>query len=532
MKRYPAVPDVRKFIAVFLCALCITCLAAACAEGRETEPAAVSVSGIIRGRTRIEYLKEPLWFDDTELFSDFETDLYLWSVREDRYHIPAVRTNDFVNPEIVFPDGFPDYGNMAENRAIRFLVYDADHYYEGKAAVTSLPVVALWCDEPGSAYDWVDMKVWDNEKGTMTDSAGMIKIRGGTTRVFPKKSYRISLKDGDLEKKRHLSFLGMRRDDDWILYPAYNDQEKIRNVFCSNLWLETCAGKNGKGVRNGNEYRYVELFINDTYWGLYALGNPLDNKEMMSDGENAVLFKKINWSDELADLDSENAALSGYEISKASGRFKNDADACWRLLRDYYTFLRDNRDHSEKLMERIDLENFIHFSLFINLVQGRDNGAGGVQIKNVLLCLTDSGEGITSIIAPWDMDLTFGNNYVRDPEQNNTEVYILTPADHLEFHYGYFGQILDNGDTNLGETVRNRYRALRQDAWSDENISGMIDRYEKDIYASGAFLRERKRWPEGTYNDPAERLDTFRQYVLDRLRACDLLYSETDDPQP
>ncbi|MBR2659957.1 MAG: CotH kinase family protein [Clostridia bacterium] len=530
MKRYPAVPDVRKFIAVFLCALCVSCPAAACAEGRETEPAAVSVSGIIRGRTRIEYLKEPLWFDDTELFSDFETDLYLWSVREDRYHIPAVRTNDFVNPEIVFPDGFPDYGNMAENRAIRFLVYDADHYYEGKAAVTSLPVVALWCDEPGSAYDWVDMKVWDNEKGTMTDSAGMIKIRGGTTRVFPKKSYRISLKDGDLEKKRHLSFLGMRRDDDWILYPAYNDQEKIRNVFCSNLWLETCAGKNGKGVRNGNEYRYVELFINDTYRGLYALGNPLDGKEMLSDGENAVLYKKIIWSDEMEDLDSDSAALPGYEIIKTSGSYKDNETACWRLLRDYYTFLRDNKNRSDMLMKRIDPENFIYFALFINLVQGWDNGAGGTQIKNVFLCLTDSGKGITSIIAPWDMDLTFGNGYIADPERNNTLCYTITPDVNQEFLHGYFGQILNNGDTDLAETIKKRYWALRRDLWSDENINRMIDRYEKDIYGSGAFLRDRERWPDGTYNDPEERLDAFRRYVMDRLRACDLLYAVPDVP--
>ena len=61
-----------------------------------------------------------------------------------------------------------------------------------------------------------------------------------------------------------------RIDDDWILTSMYSDYEKIRNVFSMNLWHEISE--------LSNEYRYVEVYINNNYHGLYALTYPIDNK--------------------------------------------------------------------------------------------------------------------------------------------------------------------------------------------------------------------------------------------------------------
>ena len=105
-------------------------------------------------------------------------------------------------------------------------------------------------------------------------SDGNIHVRGRTAQTYPKKGYRISLIQESLggnTRPNHVSLLGMRQDDDWLLYAAYNDQEKIRNVFSSNLWKYTCATDNAQGMDIGMEYRYLELFVNGEYWGLYAL---------------------------------------------------------------------------------------------------------------------------------------------------------------------------------------------------------------------------------------------------------------------
>ena len=407
-----------------------------------------------------------------------------------------------------------------------FVVSDDSHFFQGKVFITTLPVIRIFIEDfIGDEYVEGKISVWDPAEKTLTESEALFKIRGGNTKVFDKKSYRISLKKPDFSKKRKESFLNMRKDDDWILYPAYNDPEKIRNVFCSNLWLESCGAKNRKGVRNGSEYRYAEVFINDDYRGLYALGSPTDNKEMFAENDEGVIFKKTDWSDELADIESGEPVLPGYEIYKATGKYEKDEDLCWKMLRDYYVFLRDNRQDSEALLERIDTENFIHASIFLNWVQGWDNGTNNNLIKNEYLCLTEEGDRIFSMMTPWDLDFTFGNGWVKDFDANNTVPYGYPSDLNMPFGHGYLGQILQNNDTDLAERIRRAYRELRENFWSEEHINALIDEYEKEIYGSGAYVREVERWPFCSSADPEAGLSVFRQFVLERLQACDLYYA-------
>ena len=80
-----------------------------------------------------------------------------------------------------------------------------------------------------------------------------------------KKGYAVSLTQesvGGHLRDNDISLLGMRQDDDWVLYAAYNDQEKIRNVFSCNLWKDFCSTDNERGIDTGVEYRYLELFMN------------------------------------------------------------------------------------------------------------------------------------------------------------------------------------------------------------------------------------------------------------------------------
>ena len=130
-----------------------------------------------------------------------------------------------------------------------------------------------------------------------------------------------------------------------------------------------------------------------------------------------------------------------------------------------------------------------------------------------------------SMMTPWDLDLTFGNYWVDDLDENNTIRYFLTSDINMPFQHGYLGQILQNNDTDLADTIKKYYWELREGPWSDEHINQLIDLYEKDIYGSGAFVRDRERWPLSTANKPEQGLSVFRQYVLERLQACDLYYS-------
>ena len=89
-----------------------------------------------------------------------------------------------------------------------------------------------------------------------------IEIRGSSSQMFPKKSYGFELRD---EKGLDMDFplLGMPEEEDWILYAPYTDKSLIRNVLTYTL-----AEKLGHYTPR---CRFVELFINDEYQGVYVL---------------------------------------------------------------------------------------------------------------------------------------------------------------------------------------------------------------------------------------------------------------------
>ena len=369
----------------------------------------------------------------------------------------------------------------------------------------------------------VPMKItlYDNRidaVGRLLCAEGEIHVRGATASAYPKKGFRFSLKTespGDNVRPNHLSLLGMRQDDDWLLYAAYNDQEKVRNVFSSNLWEDTCASDNALGIDFGMEYRYLELFINGKYWGLYALGYPIDEKQVCidSDSQDAILYKHGLGSERL-------------RFTKDGGIFGESPDN-WEqtALQHYYYEIYRNADNNDRLLDGIDLDNAIDFYLFLNLVQGEDNTG---LIKNYYILLQKENGAAKGLYAPWDLDLTWGNHYIGVLSENFTYPYGIREDFNCIVESGILYQLMINGDAAVWERVFGKYHAFRENEWSDEAINALIDKYEADIFESGAYLRDMERWPEGTYGNASDGLSVFRAYVMNRLREADLYYERLE----
>ena len=81
--------------------------------------------------------------------------------------------------------------------------------------------------------------------------------------------------------------------------------------------------------------------------------------------------------------------------------------------------------------------------------------------------------------------------------------------------------VLQKSDPGCIEMIRDRYAELRADGWSDQTIDAMLYGFEQDIFGSGAYVRDMKRWPEGSYQDPKLGLSVFREYVHNRLSSMD-----------
>ena len=478
---------------------------------------------IIAERGQALSLLDSLNFDEETLFFDASDRTFYYSLIEGNTgaYDPIVKIkSENKDLKISYLENGITAEGIKNNDTITILAYTGEEYCCYSLKCTTLPLMNIECvEEIGDDSVSMSISLFDNRQNAtqrLMTSAGNIHVRGGSSKAYPKKGYRFSLTQksiGENTRTNQISLLGMRQDDDWLLYAAYSDQEKIRNVFSTNLWKYTCATDNAQGIDTGTEYKYLELFMNGEYWGLYALGYPVDEKQLGLDKENEdeALYKIIDWVNGDILTYVGESYIAGYEDKGA-----DEENGNWIPLQNYFGALYSYRNDNEKLCAGIDIDNVIDIYLFYNLIQGDDNVRKEL-VKNNYFSLHSRQGKVIAMYSPWDMDAAWGNKWVPHMQQpyNMPETY------NLVMESGVVNQLIVNGDDSIWEKIFEKYRYLRENGWSDENINSLLDEYEEDIFASGAYRRDMERWPEGLYADAASGMSTFRTFVMRRLQETD-----------
>lgn len=414
---------------------------------------------------------------------------------------------------------------IGRNESVTILAFNEKYYRTYTLVCTTLPVLNIVCDLAYPIEDTpMQFYLFDNRENIKTReifSYGTMHLRGRTSMEYDKKGYKISLKTGTDEsaENRKESLLGMRKDDDWILYAGYNDIEKIRNVFSANLWKYSCAENNAFGLDNGYEYRFVEMLFNGEYYGLYALGYKVDSKVvgLREFPNEEYLFKKIDWDNEFNSNLYNGCSLPGYELTEGT-----DSGEAWKVLKSYFHLFMDaenSRDAIQQLYSAVDIDNSIDILLFLNLIQGIDN-AGEDAFKNLYLTLKYDSDHYVVLFTPWDMDYSWGS-WWEDQAKNKTVEYFYGANEHVIMPYNAAMRLVELGDERIKQRIAERYYELRMNQWSEERLNEMIDEYEKQIFLSGCYIRDMQRWPDGCYEDPNLMLSKFRSFVMERMAYMD-----------
>ena len=472
-------------------------------------------------------LTSSVYFDGQPLIYDSDTNTFYYSLVEDS--VQAYTPEVLAEGVEVNLYGVPISEETIErNTPINLLMYDENSYWAATLSCTTLPMMDIRIDEAvvnslglDDTYDLPDytgssVYLFDNRadfegKTRAITSDAKVKRHGQSTINYPMKGYRISLlKDkNELEGENNKeNFLGLRKDDDWILSATYRDYEKIRNVFATNLWYETATKHNEWKVNNSTKYAFVELFFNGHYHGLYGLCYRLDAKEFgTKDGESA--FKKKDWS--MSELDTEltDNILPGYQLK--AGDESGYAD-----LQELYMNMNYSIDPAV-IRRTSDVGNSIDLWLYYKLSQAVDNVNYG-NAKNMYVSVKNSESGIHGhklLFVPWDMDQSFRYVSAESGGQYNYPEY------DLPLEWGTVYRLQYTGDATINTEIKARYKELRNTVWSEENMRAMLATYEKDIYDSGAFARTREKFKDGAYNDSGVKLSEFTNYVIERLAAMD-----------
>lgn len=391
----------------------------------------------------------------------------------------------------------------------------------GTIVFSSFPFVQLYSDLTITAtYTLGRIVVTEPDKtGSAEYLLSNLKTRGAYSSSLPKKAYAIKLKDVDGATSLDRSFFGLRSDNNWILDAMGIDPSRMRNRVSTDLWnafsTPTYYAAQEPTMVNGTRGTYVEVFLNDSYNGLYCMTEKIDRKQLKLKKYKAAtsttaviqrggLYKADDWS--IATL------LGNGSFNNYSGipTYSNTIDT-WSGFEDKYpdlgdgepiewkplynavnmsSYLTNDATFSSNIASYFDLPVFRDYYLFIELMLASDN-----QGKNTYLSVYDQTASPKMSLTPWDLDGTWGrrwdgSTYVTYADQS-FDTYVINNE------HGQNNLYLRLKSLNLGsfnDQLKSRYKELRGTYFSYDQLIGRFQSYFDKIKTSGASNREVTRW--------------------------------------
>ena len=221
-----------------------------------------------------------------------------------------------------------------------------------------------------------------------------MRLHGGSSRSYPKKSYRIDLDDGALEDgSNHI-----------ILRAEWRDKSLLRNylgleMFRAATWLPTPKAT------------LVHLRINRRYYGVMWHVERIDGDFLRSRGlnTNASMYEADPAPDfwqpggNLTPLPSIGHYMEVYDHKKGD----LNHDDLIELIEQ--TLQLPMKEFSEEVIEEIDVDSVLVYLAGTALLQNHD----WVK-KNYYLYRDLLGVKNRWFIIPWDLDITFGHLWSED----------------------------------------------------------------------------------------------------------------------
>lgn len=503
-------------------------------------------------RERLTEKEEPqakLTFADEGLPYDSSSHTFFLplSMEKEEFEKGAFGT-DTIGAEAVFFEDFTKKNKltlMAENESIPFYIVEKDGYSLCYLKITGVSIM----DFTSSQYTTEDgqplflLKVYDcqaaeqngSQKKSVREAGSFVttcyttsRLRGNTSLNYEKKSLRLNLYDKkDKEEsfhKKNESFLGMREDNDWILNSLYGDGSKIKDKLANDLWEQAAAKENSYKKTFGTHMEYVEVFINGGYQGLYGLMFPIDRKQLgmasvssqVEAGEQVIerIYKKKYTSEwDAADF---KGALFDENMPDYRGGFYLKGDLIlqneeeWAPLYELAECIQSSDEEFVKnITSLVNQENVLQNWLFYQAIGGFDNYA-----KNYYYVVRNKNGNAEGYFIPWDLNISFGDVYTDNQYYCKTDFTVVRELIRWQPGQRMIELNVDNSVSLLQQT----WKEWRNTMFSDNSILEKIDSLEKTVKNSGAYEREKERWPDGRYE---EDFQGMKEFSVERMKYVD-----------
>jgi spore coat protein H len=357
-----------------------------------------------------------------------------------------------------------------------------------------------------------------SELSGLTTQANLgIEIRGGNSQSYPKKSYELSFWADTLgNSSRDLSLLTMRNDNKWNLQAMYNEPLRLNNKVSHELWLDIHQiyyKDKEPDAKNGIAMKYVELFVNNQYKGVYALSERIDRKQLKlkkyNNGIKGELYKGSDWGDAVTfrsapTFDNKNSMWGGFEYKEP------EEEINWTNLYNFVSFVSSSKDEDfyKQYQQHFKLDNAVDYYIFLNLLRATDNYG-----KNLYIAKYKTGEPYYYV--PWDLDGVFGYNW--QGQQDNTTADVLTN--------GFYDRLIqDCASSGFRSALIERWAALRSTVITEDYILAKFKKNNEYLLANNVYEREHKVW--NTYQYDEQQLTYIANWLKSRLAYLDVKFMQ------
>ena len=373
-----------------------------------------------------------------------------------------------------------------------------------------------------------------------------IEIRGESSQWFEKKSYGIETWDREYNDADY-NLAGLPEEEDWVLYGPYSDKSLIRNKLIYEI-------SNSIGMY-ASRTRYVELFINDKYQGLYILMeklkrdknridiSKLENSEIDEELISGGYIIKIDKSDmedgSYTDYNSFQSQFDvfgnengdkrinfNYEYPKPGEIHANQKNYIKNYFYEFESSLASNnfKDPINGFRKYIDEDSFIDFFILNEL----SNNVDGYRLSTYLH--KERNEKL--VIGPiWDFNLSFGNADYCGGERYDVWCFKFNErclGDYWNVPF-WWNRLLE--DEKFVDKLKDRWNQLRLNILSDNNIITLIEEQysflnnETDIINRnfnkwkifGIYI-----WPNSFIgNNYYEEIDFLKNWIKERTKWLD-----------
>jgi hypothetical protein len=228
-----------------------------------------------------------------------------------------------------------------------------------------------------------------------------IRTRGHSTRFMPKRPYRIRFDE-------NTSIFGMKSAKNYILLANYLDRSMVRNslIVYMNKLLDT--------PMYTLDYRFVDLYLNQSYRGQYLLMERVEFQKNRLDIEPNLTLDDAGF---MVELDFQvyvqnqgNENLEWFRINDKPYVIKEPNPITTvgyqfrhtRYMSNYFKDMRNALINKNNYETYIDVDNWIDYFLMQEISKNVDVGWGSVYM------VKETG-GKLKHMPLWDFDLAFGN---------------------------------------------------------------------------------------------------------------------------